>query len=423
MKLLVCDIEGTIFQPCMIKSAQHASYIWTAIAEALGREAEHEEINTQRKWRNGDYGAYNSGIAYMRWVNESIEIHHKYKLTRRVFDDLIELAPYVQGVQQFFRHLNREEYIPVFISGGIQNLNYKACRDLGVDTRDSYAACEYFFNERGHIDRDLTFQNTCNFYGKYELIQIALRKYNLGKDDWVFIGDGVNDVDTAQKAPFSIGIAPIAELKEVVDLCVADFDELLRCEELLEKFNLVKEANVDRIEPMQEGEELYELAQNEVAFRVGHLKLQNYEKRAYKAYRREIGDEAGFKLKNRFTGVEDLLVQGELILQSFQRENVDTIASAALQPFCSATEIMVNIAFALTGNSEQLQELFARENNLKKAIDRVDNPSLREVLHTYRKNRNLIAHAYQPLPVEAAKALVNRTYENIQRLELILNPL
>lgn len=29
MKLLVCDVEGTIFEPHMIKDAEHASYIWT----------------------------------------------------------------------------------------------------------------------------------------------------------------------------------------------------------------------------------------------------------------------------------------------------------------------------------------------------------------------------------------------------------
>lgn len=64
MKLLVCDIEGTIFKPHAIISAQHASYIWTAIAEALGKEAEREEINSQRKWRDGGYGRYNTGAAY-----------------------------------------------------------------------------------------------------------------------------------------------------------------------------------------------------------------------------------------------------------------------------------------------------------------------------------------------------------------------
>ena len=55
MKLLVCDVEGTIFRPHMIKDSQHASYIWTAIATALGKNAEREEIRTQEKWNRGEY--------------------------------------------------------------------------------------------------------------------------------------------------------------------------------------------------------------------------------------------------------------------------------------------------------------------------------------------------------------------------------
>lgn len=50
MKLIICDVEGTIFQPHMIKDARHASYIWTVIAEFLGKEAEQQEIDTQKKW-------------------------------------------------------------------------------------------------------------------------------------------------------------------------------------------------------------------------------------------------------------------------------------------------------------------------------------------------------------------------------------
>lgn len=48
MKLLVCDVEGTIFEPHMIKDAEHASYIWTKIVDVLGESAKREEIQTQK---------------------------------------------------------------------------------------------------------------------------------------------------------------------------------------------------------------------------------------------------------------------------------------------------------------------------------------------------------------------------------------
>lgn len=424
MKLLVCDIEGTIFQPHMIKSAQHASYIWTAIAEALGKDAERDEINTQKKWRDNGYGTYDTGAAYMRWVNESINIHKRHGLKQTVFDNLIKNAPYVIGAERFFTQLNREEYIPVFISGGIQNLNRKACEDLGVDIDDSYASCEYYFDHNGEIDDTLTFSNTCNFYGKQELINIALRKHGLGPDDWIFIGDGINDVSVASVAPLAIGIAPIPELKEVVRYSFENFDELLQRSDLLEQYKLVNAAV--GIKPLRSASPqditIKEQSKRSVQKQVGNLSLENMEKRAYKRYRREIGDEDALRNKSRFFGVEPLLLQGEYILLLIEQAGETEIASAALQPFCSAAEIMVNVTLALTGSSSELHDLMSSENTLVKSINKIENQSLKTVLQAYRVNRNAIAHSYQILSLEAARSLARRTYENIQRLELIANP-
>ena len=351
MKLLVCDIEGTIFQPHMIKSAQHASYIWTAIAEALGKDAEREEINTQRKWRDGGYGQYNTGAAYMDWVNASIEIHKQYDLTQSTFDELIRKAPYMRGVEEFFSRLNRNEYIPVFISGGIQNLNRKACADLDVDIDDSYASCEYFFNHAGKIDDSMTLSNTCNFYGKHELIRIALRKHGLGDNDWIFIGDGINDVDVAKGAPLSIGIAPIDELREVATYSFEDFEELLQCSELLSGQRLLTESSKTEPASDKQAKSIKQRSMEAVNKQVAMLHLGNLEERAYRKFRKEIGDDEARESKSRFFGIQHLLFQGEYILALLEETGETEVASTILQSFCSASEIMVNITMALTGNS------------------------------------------------------------------------
>ena len=101
MKLLVCDIEGTIFKPHHIKSDKHASYIWTAIADQLGKKAIEEELLSQIKWSAHGYGPNDQGQAYMQWVRESIDIHYKYKLKKSEFDRIIENAEYVDGVRIF----------------------------------------------------------------------------------------------------------------------------------------------------------------------------------------------------------------------------------------------------------------------------------------------------------------------------------
>lgn len=423
MKLLVCDIEGTIFQPHIIKSSQHASYIWTAIAEALGKDAEREEINTQIKWRIGRYGKYDTGAAYAEWVNESIRIHRNHGLKKKLFDELIQNAPYVLGVQRFFSLLNRNEYIPVFISGGIQNLNQKACRDLNVDISNSYASCEYYFKNNGELDTDLTFLNTCNFYGKEELIQISLRKHNLGPTDWVFIGDGINDVSVTNSAPLSIGIDPIDELRQVADYSFKDFDELLMCTELLDTYNFLnhRENNKTGIVPDQEIS-INDMAKNRVKDQVCNLRLNSLEANAYNKYMQELGLFNNEQFKKRFFGIEDLLQDGELVLELLDNANAHIITSAVLQPFCSATETMIYVALALTGSSTTLKEIFDHENSLKKSIDKIENDNLKTVLHAYRKNRNSVSHSYSLMSMEAAHSMARHTYENIQRLELIINP-
>jgi phosphoserine phosphatase len=423
MKLLVCDIEGTIFQPHMIKSAQHASYIWTAIAEALGKDAEQAEINTQQKWRDNKYGKFDTVAAYMEWVNDSISIHKKFGLKQKIFAELIQNAPYVQGVQRFFSILNRDEYIPVFISGGIQNLNQKACRDLDVDIRNSYASCEYYFDHKGDIDTDLTFLNTCNFYGKQELIQISLRRHNLGPSDWIFIGDGINDVSVAESAPLSIGIAPINELREVTDYSFDNFDELLLCTELLDSYSLISNKNDSQTDMISDKYiSLKEKVKKLVDDQVGNLRLDHLEISACNKYREEYGYTGSDQIKKRFFGIEMLLQDGEYILALLENANTNVVTSAVLQPFCSAAEIMVNVTLSLSGSSATLMELFNSENSLKKSIDKIENVNLKTVLHAYRKNRNSVSHSCQLLSMEAARSLVRRTYENIQRLELLVNP-
>jgi len=148
MRLLVFDVEGTIFKPCSISDdSPHASYSWTRIAKEIGAEA--EELKTQREWEKGHYGSRESGASYFDWVKETISIHKSKGLVRETFDRIVDEAEYVDGVEKFFEQLNRELYIPILISGGIQNLSIRACKDLNIQKENSYAACEYFFCDRG----------------------------------------------------------------------------------------------------------------------------------------------------------------------------------------------------------------------------------------------------------------------------------
>jgi phosphoserine phosphatase len=218
MKLLVFDVEGTIFKTKIrLPGTDIDSTIWQTIAYVLGSEAIKEEVNTHLMWENGVYKSY------IDWMRDTILIHQKYGIKESLFTKIIESAEYNIGVKDFFANVDRQEYIPVIISGGFQNLSKRAQIELNIN--HSFGACEYFFNSKGELGSYNLLP--CDFYGKVQFINILLNEYKLNDDDWIFIGDGKNDIEIAKNAPISVGFCPHNELRSIVNFVIEDFSELL----------------------------------------------------------------------------------------------------------------------------------------------------------------------------------------------------
>ena len=91
--------------------------------------------------------------SYMDWVDETVKIHQNAPkiskiaskgskiLTKGMFDKILNSAEYNDGVEDFFDRLDRNEYIPILISGGFQELVRRAQKDLKI--RYGFRACEY----------------------------------------------------------------------------------------------------------------------------------------------------------------------------------------------------------------------------------------------------------------------------------------
>lgn len=89
---------------------------------------------------------------------------------------------------------------------------------------------------------------------------------------------------------------------------------------------------------------------------------------------------------------------------------------------------MLYVSFVLMANERELYGFVQTETGnpnkrktLYELIKGIPKETLESVLDDYRKYRNTIAHTYQPIPIEAAYSFIQRTYENIQRLELLIN--
>jgi phosphoserine phosphatase len=218
MKLLVFDVEGTLFGiNIRLPGTSVDSTIWQSIAHALGPAAVKEEIESHRKWERGEYRNY------MAWMEDTIAIHRKYGLRESLFKDLIARAQYNRGVVEALSRVDRKRYEMVLISGGFRELAARA--QLDFDIKHAFAACEYLFDDSGEL-RSYNLL-PCDFAGKLDFIELLLREYGLALDQWVFVGDGLNDVPVARGAPQAIGYRPHPELRKVCQQNLDEFQELI----------------------------------------------------------------------------------------------------------------------------------------------------------------------------------------------------
>ena len=215
--MLVLDVEGTIFRTeIRLPGTSIESTIWQAIANVLGPEAVREEVETHRRWETGAYRNY------LEWMLDTIAIHRRHGLSKSVFESLISSAQYNPGVTDTMLRLDRDAYQILLVSGGFRELAARAQRDLGII--HSFAACEYLFGNDGSlVSYNLL---PCDFAGKIDFIRLLLKEYKLDPEDWIFVGDGANDVPVARVAPISIGYRPHPELRSVVTHSIEDFREL-----------------------------------------------------------------------------------------------------------------------------------------------------------------------------------------------------
>jgi phosphoserine phosphatase len=217
MKLLVFDVEGTLFQTKLrLPGTVIDSTVWQTIASVLGPEAVEEEVATHGKWHAGKYGSY------IDWMKDTLEIHKRHRLLKSDFERVIASAEYNEGVAKTLSQIDRARFETVLVSGGFRELAARAQRDF--DIHHAFAACEYFFGENGMLSGYNLLP--CDFEGKIDFIHLMLREYRLTPTDWIFVGDGANDVPIAKSAPFSIAYRGHAELRAAASVSIDNFMDL-----------------------------------------------------------------------------------------------------------------------------------------------------------------------------------------------------
>jgi phosphoserine phosphatase len=160
----------------------------------LGAEAYREEMLTQDKWKVNKYSCY------IEWMEETIKIHKKYKLTKNLFMEIIDGITYMPGAKEVFEAINSQGIPTCLISGGFKYQADKAVVDFKI--KHSFAACEYFWKRDGYLEHWNLLP--ADEKGKVHFMNLLIEEYKLSADDCAFVGDGENDIHIAESVGLSI---------------------------------------------------------------------------------------------------------------------------------------------------------------------------------------------------------------------------
>jgi phosphoserine phosphatase len=225
IKLIFFDMDGVIFNTGIKESyGDTAPSTWTKLAKHLGKKALREEENTKVKWTNKEYKGY------LDWMEDTIQIHKRYGLTKDFFYKVINSVEYFNGVEETIKALKKHRVRLALISGSFKELANRAINDLGIE--HTFAACEYFWDKEGKLKHFNLLP--CDYEGKVEFMRLIMEEHGLSSNECAFVGDGRNDIPLAQYVGKSIAFNGAKELQEVCTHSInqpkgkEDFREILK---------------------------------------------------------------------------------------------------------------------------------------------------------------------------------------------------
>jgi len=228
-KLIFSDMEGTLFQKAVpLDKTKVAPSAWYAIAESLGQDAVKEEIGTQEKYNGGEYSSY------IEWMENTIMIHKRYRLSRTKFIDILDRIQYTPGAKEVFSVINDLGIPTCLISGGFKYQANKAIRDLGI--KHAFVACEYFWDEAGFLECWNLLPG--DYRGKLEFMKLLISEYGFSPEECAFIGDGNNDIELAKAVGVSIAFNASEGLKDITTYSISQAKEEENFGPVLDHLNL-----------------------------------------------------------------------------------------------------------------------------------------------------------------------------------------
>jgi phosphoserine phosphatase SerB len=218
-KIVFFDMDGVLFDVGYFENGKNVSASsWKILADAIG--AGKDEDALKEKWKNNELKHF------LQWVHKTIEIYKAHGLTKNKFDEIINSIPLMPGAKETVAELKKRGYLTCVITGSFKELAYRARKELGIDFIVS--ACEFVFDPKGQLVDYIAFPSDYN--GKVKFFETIISGLGIKPEETVMVGDGVNDIQVAEEAGFSIAFNARNELKEHCDAVVdkKDLREILR---------------------------------------------------------------------------------------------------------------------------------------------------------------------------------------------------
>jgi phosphoserine phosphatase len=210
LRLVVFDVDGTLLK---------AVSSWQLLHERLGT------------WDRGKQYAeqfFRGAITYEDWARLDASLWGGLKLER--IRQIIDSVPYANGAQHVVTTLRRNGFNVVLLSAGLSIVTERIEREIGVD---------------GSLANELKVENglltgkvkvKVSFDNKDIALLPMLKRFNLGMDECVAVGDDETMIPLFEKVSLSIAFNPRSRVvEERADIVVqsGDLSEILSY--LLEK--------------------------------------------------------------------------------------------------------------------------------------------------------------------------------------------
>lgn len=190
-KLIIFDFDGTLTKPHKIDNS------WARIWNKIGMLDEAQRL----------YQLYrNKKITYREWVDEVIKIFHQNNVNRSMFASIAKEIKLLKNCKKVFKVFYENEIKICILSGGVKNIVDECVKNL-KEYITEIKAISLTVDKYGVVDGAILPDTDTEYKSDYIIKQ--MKKYNLKKEEVIFVGNSFNDENAAKSGVVTICINPV----------------------------------------------------------------------------------------------------------------------------------------------------------------------------------------------------------------------